>query len=175
MPLCLILLAGLAGCGQASPDNALSLGSRVSTNASAARDLGQGEKALSPPISSATQAGTPLGQGTVPARENMSQEDKLVLKSESAPNSETDGRDTLPAPAIPEWITKGLSSSDPRERLMALYHWEAQGTTAPLDPLFAALDDTDGQVRAKATEIIERYYASEQEQEQEQEQEEAQN
>jgi len=43
-------------------------------------------------------------------------------------------------------------------------HWEAQGTKAPLDPLFAAMDDEDEVVRAKATEIIERYWAAEQEQ-----------
>jgi HEAT repeat protein len=47
-------------------------------------------------------------------------------------------------------------------------HWEAQGTKAPLDPLFAALDDEDVYVRAKATEIIERYWVAEQEQEQKQ-------
>jgi hypothetical protein len=44
-------------------------------------------------------------------------------------------------------------------------HWEAQGTKAPLDPLFEALDDEDAHVRAKATEIIERYWAAEQERE----------
>ena len=162
--LSLMLLTGLAGCGQTSSDSAPSLGSRASTNGSAARDPGQGEKTFSPPISSANQAGIPLGKGTAPARENIGQEDKLVLKPESAPNVETDGLDNLSVAGIPDSIAKDLDSPDALVRLQAINHWEAQGTKAPLDPLFAALDDEDGRVRVKATEIIERYYAIEQEQ-----------
>src|SRR4249920_2136801 len=98
----LMFFAGLIGCGQTSSDNAPSVGSRVSTNGSAARDPGQGEKTLSPPISSANQAGIPLGKRTAPARENIGQEDKLVLKPESAPNVKTDGLDNLSVAGIPD-------------------------------------------------------------------------
>ena len=65
---------------------------------------------------------------------------------------------------IPESIAKDLDSPDALMRLQAMNHWDTQGIKAPLDPLFAALDDEDGRVRIKATEIIERYYAIEQEQ-----------
>ena len=162
--LSLMLLAGLVGCGQTSPDSAPISGSRISTSGTAARDLGQGSKILSPTISSATQAGTPLGKGTAQARESIDQEDKLVLKPESEPNGETDGRDNLSVAEIPESIAKDLDSPDAFMRLQAMNHWDTQGIKAPLDPLFAALDDEDGRVRIKATEIIERYYAIEQEQ-----------
>ena len=103
--------------------------------------------------------------GTVPGGDNAGQGDKLS-KFAGAPNVETDGRDTLPVLGIPDSIAKGLDSPDARERLQAMNHWEAQGTKAPLDPLFAAMDDEDEVVRGKATEIIERYWAAEQEQKQ---------
>ena len=103
---------------------------------------------------------------TVPGGDNVGQGDKLALKPVGMPNAETDGTDTLPVPGIPESIAKDLDSPDARVRLQAMNHWEAQGTKAPLDPLFAAMEDEEEVVRAKATEIIERYWAVEQAQEQ---------
>jgi hypothetical protein len=44
-------------------------------------------------------------------------------------------------------------------RLDALQHWVSKETTAPLDPVYGALEDEDESVRAKATEILERYWA----------------
>jgi hypothetical protein len=41
--------------------------------------------------------------------------------------------------------------------------WAQQGAEAPLDPLVAALDDDDDEVRAKAMGIIEQNWALDQE------------
>ena len=69
----------------------------------------------------------------------------------------------MPVPGIPDAIAKALDSPNARERLQAMDHWEAQGTKAPLDLLFVAMDDEDEVVRRKATEIIERYWDAEHE------------
>ena len=61
-----------------------------------------------------------------------------------------------PAPSL-----KGLDSLDPHVRLHALEQWPAAGPKASLDPLFAALEDEDDAVRAKAVELIERYWVLE--------------
>lgn len=162
--LSLMLIAGLAGCGPASSDNAPSLESRASVGRSATRGVVQGENGFIPLVASGDGIGSASGTGTVPRGDNAGQGDKLLFNAAATPNVETDGRDKLPVPGIPESIAKGLDSTNARVRLQAMNHWEAQGTKAPLDPLFAALDDEDGYVRAKATEIIERYWAAEQEQ-----------
>lgn len=78
---------------------------------------------------------------------------------------EVPGGDKLPVSGIPESIAKGLDSPDPRERLQAMNHWETKGTKAPLDPVFEAMEDEDEAVRAKATVIVEKYWAAEQAQE----------
>ena len=161
----LLLLAGLVGCGSSSSDNAPTLESRAGTRAPAARSTGQGEKALTPPLPSGSRPGSMSGTGIAAGGGNLGQGDTLTLKPEGRPQVEHDGRDTLSVPDIPEVIAKGLESPDARERLQAMSHWGARGTNVPLDPLFAAIDDEDDVVRAKATEIIERYWAAEQEQE----------
>lgn len=160
----LMLLAGLAGCGSASTDNAQTLESRTGPRAPAARSTGQGEKAWIPPLPPDSRPGFMSGTGaTAAVGGNLSQGDKLTLKPEGMPHVEPDGRETLSVPDIPESIAKGLESTDARERLQAMNHWEVPGTKVPLDPLFEAVDDEDEVVRAKATEIIERYWAAEQE------------
>ncbi len=170
MLLSLMLLAGLAGCGPASPDNAPSLESRASVSGTPLPKQGPSLRndpftpAASPlPLASVNGTSSALGTGTVPGGDNIGQGDKLLSKPAGAPNVETDGRDKLPVPVIPDSIAKGLSSSDASERLQAMNHWEAQGTKAPLDPLFVAMDDEDEGVRRKATEIIERYWDAEHE------------
>jgi hypothetical protein len=57
-----------------------------------------------------------------------------------------------------------LASPDVRVRLWALDHWEQHPPTKSLDPLIEALDDEDEDVQEKASAIIERYWAVEQEQ-----------
>lgn len=61
-------------------------------------------------------------------------------------------------PGVPDSLVKDLGSPDARMRLLALNHWTAQETTAPPDSVFAALEDEDEAVRAKAAEIIGRYW-----------------
>ncbi|MBH0177993.1 MAG: HEAT repeat domain-containing protein [Nitrospira sp.] len=61
--------------------------------------------------------------------------------------------------------TMDLSSPDARVRYRALDYWEAKGSTAPLDPVFKAMEDDDPAVRAKATAIVEQRWAAEQERE----------
>jgi hypothetical protein len=46
--------------------------------------------------------------------------------------------------------------------LRTLDHWDANKTTAPLDPVFDALEDENEAVRSKATQIIEQRFADEQ-------------
>ena len=163
--LSLVLLVGLAGCGSSSSDNAQTLESRTGTRMPAARSTGPGEKALTPPVHPDSRAGFMSGTGITAGGGNLGQGDQLTLKPESRAPVEPDGRDTLSVSDIPESIAKGLESPDARERLQAMNHWEAKEIKIPLEPLFPALDDEDEGVRAKATEIIERYWAAEQEQE----------
>ena len=63
----------------------------------------------------------------------------------------------------PDWIGAALASPDARVRLWALDHWQQHAPRESVDPLIAALDDEDEDVRARATEILEQYWAVEQE------------
>ena len=64
----------------------------------------------------------------------------------------------------PDRMSAALRSPDVRVRLWALDHWEQHAPTKSLDPLIEALDDEDEDVQEKASAIIERYWAVEQEQ-----------
>ena len=66
---------------------------------------------------------------------------------------------------MPDSVAKDLDSPYASIRLSALKHWEANGTTAPLDLVFDALQDENEAVREKATEIITQRFAAEQAQE----------
>ena len=166
--LSLLFLAGLAGCGPASSDNAPSLESRASVSGSATQVTGQGGNQLIPPLASENRAGSASGRGAAPGGDNAGLGDGLPLRPDGKPNGDADGREKLPVPiipGIPDSVAKDLDSPDVRVRLLALNHWTTSKTTASLDPLFAALEDEDEAVRAKATEIIERYWVVEQERE----------
>lgn len=63
----------------------------------------------------------------------------------------------------PDWMSAALASPDVRVRLWALDHWEQHAPTGLIDPLIEALDDEDEDVQEKASAIIERYWAVEQE------------
>jgi len=69
------------------------------------------------------------------------------------------------SPSIPQSIEEDLGSPDARVRYRALDYWEAKDSKAPLDPVFDALEDQDETVRGRATEIVERHWAVEQERE----------
>ena len=135
------LLVGLAGCGPAGSGNAPSPSTRVGVD----------------------RASSASGKGTVPGANNAGQGDKLLAKPAGKPNVETDGGEKLPAPVIPDSISKALNSSDARVRFQALDYWATQGTTAPLDPLLEALEDEDKDVRTKAAKIAEQHWGIKQE------------
>ena len=67
-------------------------------------------------------------------------------------------------PNVPGAIAQGLTSPDASARLKALDYWRNPENKAPLDPLYEAVEDDDPAVRAKATEIVERQWAAEQQQ-----------
>ena len=147
----LMLLAGLAGCGPASSDNAPSLESRASVSGPSVskqsplpgnNPLTPVSQAVSPvALASVNGTGSASGVGTVP------------------------GGDKLPVPSIPDSIAKDIGSPDARTRYRALDHWEAKDSKAPLDPVFEAMEDEDEAVRAKATAIVEKHWAAEKERE----------
>lgn len=93
------------------------------------------------------------------------QQDRKAV-SVGLPASETEERDNRPIPGVPDLVMRDLGSADPRERYRALEHWNIKGGDAPLDPVFEALEDEDEDVREKATAIVERRWAEEQEREQ---------
>lgn len=140
LSLSLMLLAGLAGCGPASSDNASNLGSPESVGGPVARVTGQGEKTFIPPVASDNRTDSASTIGTVPGADTV----------------ETNGRETLPDP-----IAKDLASPDVHVRLKALDRVAKQGTITSLDPLIAVLEDESEDVRTRATAILERYWAAE--------------
>ncbi len=160
-----VFLAGLAGCGPPSPDNAQNPESRASV-----AGLPLPQKNLSPrnypappttnpvPFAAANGTGSASGTGGVPSVNIKGAVDDFQTQPVDTPNSKS-------VPLIPDSITKDLNSADANVRLRAMNHWGSKGTTVPLDPLFEVVDDEDPAVRAKAIEIIERYWAAEQERE----------
>lgn len=159
-----VFFAGLVSCGPAS-DNTPNIGPRASV---AGPPLAQ--KSSAPRNDSALPLASPMplasdnwnvaasGKGGIPSVDSSSQGDRLQSQSADTPNGKS-------VPLIPDSIIKDLNSPDARVRLQAMSHWGSKETTAPLDPLFEAVDDEDPAVQAKAIEIIERYWAAEQERE----------
>lgn len=163
--LSVAFFAGLAGCGPPSPDNAQSQESRASV-----AGLPSPHKNLSPrnypapPITNLVPSAEANGTGSasdtvsVPSVNIKGSGGEFQTQPVDTPNGKS-------VPLIPNSITKDLNSADANVRLQALNHWGSKGTTVPLEPLFEAVDDEDPAVRAKAIEIIERYWAAEQERE----------
>ena len=167
--LYVVLLAGLAGCGPASSDNAPNLGPRVSVagptpaqKSPAPRNDPAPPSASPVPLAADNETGPASVRRIDSGGDNANQGGRQLLKSAGASNGITDGRDQSPIPSIPDSIIKGLDSPDARVRLLTLDHLKEPKTMASLDLLFAALEDEDEAVRAKATEIIERHWTAEQ-------------
>ena len=110
------------------------------------------------PFAAATGTGSASDTGGIPGVNIKGSGDEIQTQPADTPKSKS-------VPLIPDSITKDLNSVDANVRLQAMNHWGSKGTTVPLDPLFEALDDEDPAVRAKAIEIIEWYWAAEQERE----------
>lgn len=139
----LALLAGLAGCGPASSDEASSIGTSM------------GGLSESQPVSQHTPS--PQNDSVPPPKISV------PLASNHEPAS---AGQEAPSPlpeylVLPEWIARALDAPEIPVRLRALDMWAQQGAKASLDPLVVALDDEDEDVRAKAMAIIERHWAVE--------------
>jgi HEAT repeat protein len=72
------------------------------------------------------------------------------------PALKVEGRDTRAVAVANE-----LESPDVHVRLRALDRLAKQASSGPLEPVLAALEDENEEVRRRATEIIERYWAVE--------------
>jgi hypothetical protein len=187
--LSLMFLAVLAGCGPASPDKAQNLGSSASVGGSplSKQDLSPrngSELASSPRTGPLTTTASP--QALTAGPKSLGSESgagsasgKWALMAGGSNNIQGSGQLFVPAdnsyheddktpvrviPNVPEAIAQGLTSPDASARLQALNYWGKPENKAPLDPLYEAVEDVDPAVRAKATEIIERHWAAEQQQ-----------
>jgi len=145
-----VLAIGLVGCGSSASDPASDLDSRASAI--------QGPTTEPQAADTASDADASVGEGSVP-RASLAPHQPAHIAEQN------DGSAPQPALTIPDTIAKGLSSSNPRARYAALDYWDTQGAQAPLDPVFDAMEDEDPAVRAKATAIVEHYWAAEEERE----------
>jgi hypothetical protein len=162
LPMSLLLLAGLAGCGPAPSDNAPTLESHAS----------QGEPPLSqknpPPrtdlIASATSSAktspAPLvsenRSGSLPGKGTVSGGDS----PHAAPASSTKPVNPMDVLVVPAWIAKDLASPEVDTRLRALDTWVLTAPVGSIDPLILAYGtDDDERVQARAMELIEQDWA----------------
>ena len=157
----LMLLAGLAGCGSASSDNATSLESRVSVGGPTLSK--QGPSPGNNPLTPVTQAATPtplaLGNetGAMPGSKTVSGGDN----PQARPSPSSKPADELAPLVVPEWMAKELDSPDVGARLRALERWVQTAPPGAIDPLILAYENQDERVRARAMELIEENWARE--------------
>ena len=136
--LCMMVLAGLSGCGPGVSDHTAKPEARANV----------GMSSESKPVSQNAQATSPVPFAA-------------AFASHNAPASAT--RDEPPLPeylALPTWIAQALDAPEVSVRLGALDTWAQQGAQAPMDPLIVALDDENDDVREKAMAIIEWQWAA---------------
>ena len=155
----LMLLTGLAGCGQTSPDNASNLGPRASVSGPPLSKQGPSSDnkpvapvapAASPvPIASVDGTSSALGKETVPRGESPRAVSVPSTKPENPPESLV----------VPAWMAKELDSPDVGTRLRALETWAQSAPPGSVDPLILAFEDKDERVRARAMELIEQDWA----------------
>ena len=144
--VCCVLLQGVVGCGAPSSDKPAKSEShegtgKVEVRAENARQING-------------KPGREGAQSTAPTG------------SIGATPQESESASSIP-PNVPPAIAMDLASPDARTRYRALDYWDNKGNQASLDPVFEAMEDDDPAVRAKATAIVEQYYATEQERERE--------
>ena len=154
--LSLMLLAGVSGCGQASPDKVPSLESRASVGVPSPSKQGpsSGNNPLTPvtpaaapvPLASGNKTDIVAGNGTVPGGDRP-----LAVP---APSSQP--ADSVDALVVPAWIAKELDSPDASVRIRALDMWAQSAPSGSIDPLILAFEDKDERVRARAMELIEK-------------------
>ena len=137
--LCMMVLAGLSGCGPGVSD--------PTSNPEARASVGMSSE--SKPVSQNVQA-----TSSVPFA--------AAFASHNGPASAAQDEPPLPEYlTLPTWIAQALDAPEVSVRLGALDTWAQQGAQAPLDPLIVALDDENDAVREKAMAIIERQWVIE--------------
>jgi hypothetical protein len=138
--LCMMVLAGLSGCGPGVSDHTSNPEARASV----------GMSSESNPVSQNAPATSPVPFAAAFASHNL-------------PASAAQDEPPLPEYlALPTWIAQALDAPEVSVRLGALDMWAQQGAHAPMDPLIVALDDENDEVREKAMTIIEQHWMAEQ-------------
>ena len=142
IPVIILVMAG-GGCGSSAPDEGASLRpqSMVSTS-----DVAKASASHSLPVEN-----TAIGEKKTEGK-----------TSGVALDNQPENSHPLAISSIPHPVVNDLASPEARTRLRALEHWEQKDNTAPLDPVFEAMEDEDEAVRAKATAIVEQRWAIEQ-------------
>jgi hypothetical protein len=164
--LSLMLLAGLAGCGPASSDNAPNLGPSASVGGPPLSTQGPSPRnapftsvtpAASPvPLASGNETGAASGMGTVPGWDSP----PAVPVLSSEPGHPVEGL------VVPELMVQKLNSPNVRVRLRALEAWARAAPPGAVDPYILAFEDKDERVRARAQQLIEQDWARKAEAEQ---------
>ncbi|OYT19384.1 MAG: hypothetical protein CCU26_11895 [Nitrospira sp. UW-LDO-01] len=144
-----LLLAGMIGCGSPASDKPADAELHAANGKPEDRKgavqpiAGKSGPNETPPTKAASSAGT-----MTPSKETGS--------AGATPLPTMIPRDDDDRLNIPDPITKGLGSSDARDRYRALDYWEKKDSKAPMDPVFDALADDDPAVRDKAAAIIDK-------------------
>jgi hypothetical protein len=150
--LSLMLLTGLAGCGQTSSD-----GSRASIGGQPLSQQGPspGNNPLAPVTSAASPV--PLALGEKPGI--SSEKETGGSRSLAVPVPSSQAKDSADALVVPAWMAKELDSPDAGVRIRALETWVQSAPPGSIDPLILAYEDKDERVRARAMELIEQDWA----------------
>jgi hypothetical protein len=144
--LVVVLVMVCGGCGSSVTDESAKLPSSPMSYTSQV-DRGNAPSSL------------PMSKGTIDEKKIEGNANGTVSVSHSEEQTSTS------ISSIPLSIAKDLQSLEARDRYRALDYWEAEDSKAPLDLVFEAIEDDDPAVRAKATAIVDRYWAAEEERE----------
>ena len=156
LPMSLMLLAGLAGCGSASSDNAPTLGPRASVG-----ELPSSQK-NPPPRTEPLRLGRELRDGESRFRLLRKMGPAQCLRRRQ---TRGDSTEAAPAPSakpanpmddlvVPAWIAKDLASPDVDTRLRALETWVLIAPAGSIDPYILAFGNDDERVRGRAVELL---------------------
>jgi hypothetical protein len=157
--LSLMLLTGLAGCGQTSSDSSPSVGSRASVGGQPLST--QGPSPGNNPIAPVTPAASPvpLPSGDKPSIPSGKETAPEGDRSLAVPVPSSQQGDSVNALVVPAWMAKELDSPDAGVRIRALETWVQSALPGSIDPLIQAYEDKDERVRARAMELIEQDWA----------------
>lgn len=156
LPLSLLLLAGLAGCGPAPSDHAPTLDPRASQGEPtlSQKDPPPRTDLLAPATSHAKTSPAPLvsgnGNSSLPGERTAPGGDSPKV----APASSTSPVNPMIVLDVPAWMVKDLASPDVDTRLRALDTWVLTAPGGSIDPLILAFENDEERVRARAMELV---------------------